>query len=413
MTKLVEWTAALGRRDAALDEFLKGKQSESTVEHAISLLEEQLTVPSHYVSKTGATVQPRPLWVVEAKASVRRAAGGVEDIVPLRREGEVEVRTSRAAVLVQGQGKRKEPWRGLVLEGPLCPDNLFGLITSRYVTNFSVVHRDICVVPASVSGGHLEVLHALAKPSAAGVTLEELEPCKSLLRKWIQKAQRDWDDRKGDDKIDLCTERFDLWGGLGSQPPKAIRVVHTRSGDFRAALLNPSGVGATGLPFDKLVLKYRRGGRVLDTVSFPIPGLILDNLVHWIGVRSAQEGDWLVGILNSRSFVKRLWKEVYPKRDVYAWPGRVLQKLGFVFNPTNKRDLQIAADARLIARSKLAFDRGYVRGEMESADYASIDDSQASARPPRLGGEFESFLQQDKESSIAFERINKAVDEMM
>jgi hypothetical protein len=412
MAKLFEWNASLPDRDASVVEFLKGKREEISLPDRIKALRAQLVQSKTYASHQGSTVTPRPFWVVRVQTATRGVARRGEEVVPLVEGNAARVRSSERATRVQGQGKRKQAWRGTVLEGSVPVEFLFGLLTSKYVGNFSVLHRDLCVVPGAIKNGGLEVFHHLASRSRSQRTLSHEDPNESLLRSWVQSAQRRWQTGRQPDQQGLCTERLDYNGGLTSQPASSPRVVHTRSGNFYAALLRPDASTSTGLKLDRLDVKFIRNGKASPTPEKALGGVIVDNLLHWIEVKSAAEGYWLVGILNSAPFVEMLDHDVQG-RDYYSAPSRILERLELRYESSNPTHQSIADRARLIESKKTAYDRGLLLEELGTDLVARIDDSDASPEVPRIKWSFKDLCENDKEVGIAFASINAAAKKLL
>jgi hypothetical protein len=408
VVKFVEWTAHLSGRDAQLSEFLRGSTVEVDLSRRVAALKGQLVQSKEYASHQGATVTPRPFWVVDVSTATRRSAKGAEEIVPLIDEETVKVRSSERATLVQGQGKRKQVWRGASLEGDVPPRFLFGLLTSRYVGNFSILHRDLCLLPATVANGGLAVNHHWAARSREQRTLEKEDSGELLVREWVRRAQARWKLGRQADQQELCTERLNYNGGLASQPVNAPRVVHTRSGNFYAALLRPSANASTNLPFDELRANFRRDGKIVSTIERPLSGVVVDNLLHWIEVGSIQEGYWLVGVLNSEPFISRMLKEVQ-NRDFYSAPSRLLSSESLRFESSNPTCMAISNSARLIESRKSVFDRDLLVEELGKGVLDGVDDTDASPEIPRMKWSFSELLQTDRECSVAFSKINSLV----
>jgi hypothetical protein len=409
MVRFVEWTVRMSDRDAPLSEFLKGSTAEIVLSRRIAALKGLLVQSKDYASHQGATVTPRPFWVVEVRTAARRTAQGSEEVVPLIEEESVRVRSSKRATLVQGQGKRKQAWRGISLEGDAPPHFLFGLLTSRYVGCFSILHRDLCLLPATIGNGGLTVIndHWAAHPRQQR-TLEKEGNDERMVRDWVRQAQARWKAGRQADQQELCTERLNYNGGLSSQPATAPRVVHTRSGSFYAALLRPSAQTSTGVPLNELRVRFRRDGTVVSTAERPLAGVVVDNLLHWIQVGSVQEGYWLVGVLNSEPFVSRLLKEVQ-NRDYYSAPSRLLLSLGLKFDHTNPTCAAISDAAKLIESRKTVFDRELLSQELGKEALQSVDDTDVSPAVPRLKWSFQELCRSDRECALAFSRINSLV----
>ncbi|MDG6898391.1 MAG: hypothetical protein JRN24_01500 [Nitrososphaerota archaeon] len=411
MSKLIEWTAKLSDRDAPVSEFLAGEHVEVDLTKRIRSLQAQQVQTKEYGSHQGATVTPRPFWVVRVRTATRGGEGASEEITPLVSEDSIQVQSSERASLVIGAGKRKQVWRGISLDGSASSGFLFGLLTSRYVGNFSVLHRDLSYLPAVTGNGGLDVLHYLAARATAQRTLEVEDAGERQMRDWVKAAQAEWKAGRKKDQQELCTERLDYNGGLASQPALSHRVVHTRSGNFYAALLNPASEASTGLSLNKLKVKSRRNGKVVGTQSRPLAGVIVDNLLHWIEVGSVVEGYWLVGVLNSDPFISQLEKDVQG-RDFYSAPSRLLARLNLRYDPSNPTHAGIADAAKLIESIKTVYDRELLAAQLGS-ELSLVDDTDVSPEVPRLKWSFSELCQEKRECSVAFAKINSLVSKMI
>jgi hypothetical protein len=412
MGRLVEWTAQLTSRDAPLEEFLAGHRVEVDLKDRIRALRAQLTSSTDYASHQGATVTPRPFWVVDVRTATRSSAKGAEEVVPLAEDGIAQVHSSKRASRVQGQGKRKQVWRGISLSGEAPSQFLFGLLTSRYVGNFSVLHRDLCFLPAVEENGRLNVYHHMAARPREQRTLQTENADELLVRNWVTQAQAQWKKGRKADQQALCTERLDYNGSLSSQRANSPRVVHTRSGTFYAALLRPTADTSSGIRLNELKVKFRRNEKVISSISKPLGGVVVDNLLHWMEVSSVHEGYWLVGILNSVPFIERLEKEVQ-NRDFYSAPSRLLSSQGLRFDSDNRTHTAIAECAKLIEGIKTAFDRTLLAEEIGKEALAEIDDSDASPEVPRLKWSFDQLCDVDKECAVAFAKINSLTSKLL
>jgi len=412
MTRLIEWEVELSGRDAPLRDFLAGTQTEVNLNERIRALRAQLVTTKDYASHQGATVTPRPFWVVDVRTARRRSTSDAEEIVPLVEDGFAQVHSSKRASRVQGQGKRKQVWRGIALTGEAPYKSLFGLLTSRYVGSFSILHRDLCFLPATEVESGLKVYHHMAKRLREQRTLQTEGEDEQRVHHWVRAAQTQWKRGRKADQQELCTERLDYQGGLASQRSNRPRVVHTRSGNFYAALLRPNARVSSGLVLDQLDVKFRRDGEIVSSTTESLGGVIVDNLLHWIEVASVQEGYWLVGVLNSEPFISQLDEEVQ-NRDYYSAPSRLLSSSGLRYDPENPTHVAISESARLIENIKTVFDRKLLGEELGEGNLADIDDTDASPEIPRLKWSFDELRASDKECELAFDRINSLSSKLL
>ena len=414
MPRLYEWSVDLGsgQRDASLEKFLAGTRREVDLSTRIRALQAQLVQSKEYASHQGATVTPRPLWVVDVQTVTRQSAQGAEEVVPLLEEHVVQVRSSDRASRVVGQGKRKEVWRGISLKGGAHTHHLFGLVTSRYVGKFSILHRDLAYLPLIAVNGGFRVNHSLASRGRAQKTLEAESADESALHGWVRSAQARWEKGRKADQQELVTERLDYQHGLQSQPACSPRVVHTRSGNMYAALLRPGCEASTGVKLDKLTVKFRRGGRAVSSSERNLGGVVVDNLLHWIEVRTVQEGYWLVGIMNSPPFISALGKEVQ-NRDFYSAPSRLLVSLGLRFDARNPTHVAIAEKAKMLEGFMAIYDRRVLEEELGSDQFALVDDTDASPEIPRMKWSFDKLREENMECGQAYDRLSSLVAKLI
>ncbi|MFQ5951422.1 MAG: hypothetical protein ACE5KH_05000 [Candidatus Geothermarchaeales archaeon] len=382
MTEIYRWTGLLSSRDAhkiepnSLDTVAVG------LDRVISALERRSALPTHYPSHQGATMTPRPFWVVEIATGRKRLASGLQDVYPQQAgvTGAYRVASSRVAQKVKGAGPSKVRWRNLRLEGDACPRYLYGMVSSKHVAPFVVLHRELAYLPAEpeTSGDRLRIFNELAAKKQQQTSLpgDSSSACQLSLAEWVGGAQRLWSERKSDKNPDLCTQRLDYHAGLSRQGASEQRVVHTRSGVLRAAVLSDSVPSLYGTVIEEGLARYRRNGEIIDTQRFRLKGLIVDNLLHHITVGSEDEGYWLAALINSKPLRRRM-----PETDPYSAPSRFLQERNVTFHPEDSSHMQVSDLAREVEVRARAC---YLASLADKADLNALDDTDSSPPHPTL-----------------------------
>ena len=407
MGDLYYWRGHLNDRDVEYSDTKQITRTKGSLAAVISTLEARRVLGKTYPSHQGATITPRPLWVVEIRTARLHVGGGKVDVIPdgPDESGSFKVRTSRAAQQVRGQGPEKEKWRGLALEGRACPPYLFGLVAARHLLPFVVLHRELAYLPAVAlkESEGLGMLDHLAKRvnGQKSILEEQVRPCEAELEGWVRKAQSLWSARKKESAPELCTQRLDYHGALSRQATGQIRVVHPRSGVFAAAVLSPSAEGLLGIPLSQGIAKYRRDSQILTPQTFTLSGLTVDNLLHFIEVYSEDEAYWLVGLMNSTPFVKAL----PDKADTYSAPSRLLEKLGPGFDPENPDHRELTDLARKIESKARELFLDALNTEV---DLNQLDDTESSPEYPRMNrGTAWRLLRKNAELEDLLVRLNE------
>jgi hypothetical protein len=290
--------------------------------------------------------------------------------------------TARWAVEVAGTGKEKQKWRGLILHGGLSFRHCFGVVSSAWLVPFALAHRYVAHLPAEVragkEAGRLKVRQDLA--TAGQVSLDRFsdsrrDPEDDTIRAWTMQAQRAWAAESTDRSAELVTGRLDHMKLLSAQKPKSLRVVHTRSRTFYAAVLDPSSNTALGLPFCEASAVVSQDGTTLSRLRIPMAGVVCDNLLHYIEVRSRGEAYWMSGIFNSPVFERRVMKQARGEPPgIYTIPQKVLSELKLVFDSTNKDHIRVAQLAATLERKMGQSIRDYL-GTEKGVPLPMVDDT--------------------------------------
>ncbi len=287
----------------------------------------------HYRSISGATLTPLPLWAVDFRVGRRRIGQGYQ-VVPITQDGLSLLGTPTWASEVTGPGAEKEKWRGRSFERPGDPSNIFAVASSAWLVPFAIAHRYLVHLPAEMSGSGVVVRKdtvAGAARIARWVTGEDSR--ERHLRAWGERAQRVWLETKRGKAFPYVTDRLDRQKGLSAQPAHAVRVVHTRSRSFYAAVLDPTDTTALGLPMSAAVIRTREDGRIIQTEERRLAGIICDNLLHWISTRNKDEAYFLVGLFNSGPFNALVMSETQGEPPgIYSLPVKVMDGYNLVYD---------------------------------------------------------------------------------
>jgi len=342
----------------------------------------------HYRSNQGATITPIPLWAIEFN-TYRRKIGGKYQTIPARDEGKYLAKTARWAKDVSGTGVEKEKWRGIEIAGRISLTNIFTVVTSAWLVPFALAHRYVVHIPAEIKGkgkqAVISVRHDLAD-YRTGRLKGWMEPKDDLdetaIADWTRTAQKIWDKTKTDKSSDLVTDRLDYQKTLSNQKPKSIRVVHTRSRTFYAAVLNPKGTTALGLPYDAVKLQTIEGGEIIDETYLPAGGVICDNLLHSIAVDSEEEAYWMMGLFNSPIFNKIVMdKALGEPPGIYTLPVKMMDHFGIEFDASDENHIKLADVAKSLEKRMKKTLVNYLSDEKEiRPDF--VDDTDQSEDVP-------------------------------
>jgi len=386
--KIVKYSGWLGRRDSSYEDFHRRLRSgdiikqEQSLREIMSKLEKELAeLRGKYVGHQGATITPEPLWKVVIK-SVRRKVGQIEERSPTFEDNKVIVRTAETARQVKGTGSSKSTWRNIGLEGEICVDNLFCVITSRYLLPFIIIHRYLAVLPAEVSSeGKIRIFN---------LTLDHFtardNECAKLLERWISSAQSIWRKKKREKQPEYVADWVNMYRKLESQIPNSIRVVWMSRRKLYAAVLNPTKETIFGFPFNKILLKWMLGNRIIEQAILPsgnrtLP-VVCDNMLHYVNVESENEAYWLSGIFNSIKFREIVEGKAGLGRgrgppDIYNIPIRVLnERIPDGFNKTDPTYIKIAELSKELERKIGEMVRSYilhVKGKLN--EIKALDDT--------------------------------------
>ncbi len=339
-----------------------------------------------YKSRQGATITPVPLWAVEFQTTRRKTADTYQ-ILPIQERGQYVAKTPRWASKVTGTGVEKKKWRELTISGPCSLEYVFAVVTSAWLVPFGLAHRYLVYIPAEVNGkgksATVTVRHDFAT-EGNGLDTWTLarKHSDSAIQNWTMHAQEEWSKNKTEKSSELITERLDYQSTLSGQRPNAFRVVHTRSRSFYAAVLDPKGSTALGLPFDSARIRIIEGGKTIETSNLPTAGVICDNLLHSVVVDSLSEAYWMMGLFNSETFNKLVMKQARGEPPgIYTIPVKVMEQLNLVFDSANSIHIEMAKTAKILEGKMHKTIRHYLADE-KGIDIKAVDDTDQSQDVP-------------------------------
>ncbi len=369
-----------------------------------------------YRSIQGATITPIPCWAIEFETTRRRVAEGSQT-VPLQESGMYCGVTARWASGVVGTGTEKEKWRGLAMRGPVSSAHCFGVVSSSWLVPFALAHRYVVHIPAELTSKKgedpLRVRHDFAKGGRKPLDQfagAPADPEEAAVRAWTLNAQKAWMKDSTDRSTQLVTEWLDYRGKVSIQNPKSIRVVHTRSRSFYAAVLDPRASTALGSPFESATVNVTEDSTLVSKVRIPMAGVIADNLVHYVDVRTRQEAYWISGVFNSRAFEHRVMKLARGEPPgIYTIPQKVLSSLGLTFDPSDSVHQRVAQLATTLERKMMGTIRSYLATEKD-VPLAEVDDSD---RGPDIPSTISSALMARLDSKPELKELNDLVESLI
>jgi len=209
--------------------------------------------------RQGATIVPRPLWFVEIKAG---SQFGFDPSLPY-------VQTAERA-----EKKAKRAYSGLSLEGNVERDFLYATLLSTDIVPFGHLGFRLVVLPILPSGKHFEVLSADEARSRGFLNLA----------KWLEKAEREWQDRRREK-----AERTDASGWLdyrrklSGQKTAAYRVLYPASATYLCACV-----------VEDKPIKFEIGRQSLEANGF-----VVESKTYYYDTDDEKEADYLAAVLNS------------------------------------------------------------------------------------------------------------------
>jgi methylase of polypeptide subunit release factors len=232
--------------------------------------------------RQGATIVPRSLWFVEVATSPL----GFDPSLPPLESGR---RARRQA---------KAPYKDLVLEGNVESRFLYATLLSTDLLPFGHLDYRLVVLPIEPFGEGYRLISA-----------EEAREQGFLhLARWLEKAQGEWESRRGD-KAGRMTiyERLDRVHGLTRQRPRAsYRVLYPKSATYLCAAM----VEERPIAFD------------IDGQHVGTKGFVADYVTYYLETTQKQEAYYLVAVLNA-PVIDRLIK---PMQARGQWGARDITK---------------------------------------------------------------------------------------
>lgn len=364
-----------------------------------------------YRSRQGPTITPIPLWAVQFQTVKRRSDDSFQ-ILPSQEGGQYIVTTAKWASEVVGTGVEKEKWRNVSMTGPCSLNYIYATVTSAWLVPFALAHRYLVHVPAETKGSGksttITIRHDFtSKASGLEAWTGGGETDNSAIRKWTSDAQMRWTKSRTNRSTPLVTEWLDYRKKLSSEQPKAYRVVHTRSRTFYAAVLDPKGSTALGMPYSEAKLYTVEGNKVVNTRYVPIAGVICDNLLHSITVDSKDEACWMSGLFNSKKFNDEVMKEAKGEPPgIYTLPVKIMEKHGLAFDPNNSKHLELARVAEVLEKRMQETLRNYLSQE-KGLEIKSVDDTD---RSPDVPSTISSALMRRLDAKDDLGKLNKIAE---
>jgi hypothetical protein len=389
-------------------------------ERDLSIYEESAKVKvarqeGQYRSRQGPSISPVPFWAIEFK-TIRRRTGDIHQVLPAMEGSHYLIQTARWALDVSGTGTEKEKWRGVSLSGKCSLSHSFGVVSSAWLVPYAIAHRYIVHIPAEANAkrrnGTVTVRHDFSdRPDQKGLSawMETSDHSNDEfdIHSWTSVAQKFWEKRRTERSTALASEWLDYQGKLTNQKPNSIRVVHTRSRSFYAAVLDPNSTTATRLPYTSVKLQVVERGEPLESFLLPIAGVICDNLLHSIEVTSESEAYWMSGLFNSERFNGLVMKEARGEPPgIYTLPAKLLNNLGLTFDPRDPNHTKLAEVSKILegrmrktVSDYLAKEKGLVLNLIDDTDESpEVPSTISSALMRRLEAETE-LLQVEKLAS--------------
>lgn len=367
-----------------------------------------------YRSRQGPTITPIPLWAIEFQTT-RRKVGDTFQILPSQEGGQYVTKTARWASSVVGTGAEKKKWRKMAISGPCSLDHVFATVTSAWLVPFALAHRYLIHVPGEINGkgasATISVRHDFASTEdGLDAWTTTRRPSDSGIRNWTVNAQHEWTKKRTERSTPLVTQWLDYRGKLSSQRPNAFRVVHTRSRSFYAAVLDPRGSTALGLPFNKARMHITEGGKTVRTNNLPIAGVICDNLLHSVVVESKAEAYWMSGLFNSKNFNEKVMKQARGEPPgIYTIPIKVMEEFGIVFSSNDSTHIELAKTAEGLEGRMRKVIRRYL-SEEKSLDIAAVDDTDQS---PDVPSTISSALMRRLDAQDELDKLNRLADKAL
>jgi hypothetical protein len=210
--------------------------------------------------KVGATIFPRSLWFIEVKS---HPTFGFDPSLPY-------VQTAERA-----QSEAKPAYKDLRLEGNIEKDFLYATLLSTDVIPFGHLDFRLAVLPLLPSGKYFEVLNADEARSRGFLNLAN----------WLVKAQRQWQERRGDkaERMDIY-ERLDRYKGITGQNRLAkYRVLYPTSATYLCSC----------------VVESKPISIEVEGQSIEAQGFVVDYKAYYYDTDNKEEAYYLAAVLNS------------------------------------------------------------------------------------------------------------------
>ena len=221
----------------------------------------QFVSPYGERARNGATVFPRPLFLVHVSESTTAIASGIVRVSPWRSPHE------------------HPPWKGLPLEelvdGHIEESHVWDVHLGATVAPFVILEPRQAVLPVRRDGGGL--IHSTSDDAIRGVDAASLDH--RMRGRW-RAMNEIWEEHKGSNNQLNLLQRLDYMRNLSSQlsSPAESRLLYTSSGRPTAAVLTD-------------------------------PDPLVENSLYCVACETVREAHFLAAVINSRTLenaVKRL-----------------------------------------------------------------------------------------------------------
>jgi len=210
--------------------------------------------------REGATVVPRSLWFVEVKS---HPTFGFDPSLPY-------VQTAERA-----QREAKTAYKGLRLEGNIEKDFLYATLLSTDIVPFGYLDFRLVVLPLLPSGKHFKVLSAS----------EAREQGFLNLANWVDRAQSEWEERRGEKAERLNVQQWlDYRRKLSTQSRLAkYKVLYPTSATYLCACV-----------VENKPISFEVEGQTIKAEDF-----VVDYVTYSFDTDNKDEAYYLATVLNS------------------------------------------------------------------------------------------------------------------
>ncbi len=232
--------------------------------------------------KRGADIHPRSLWFVEVKS---HPTFGFDPSLPYVSS------TERA------RKEAKPAYKGLRLQGNIERDFLYATLLSTDIVPFGHLGFRLVVLPLLPLGKHFKVLSTDEARSQGFLNLAN----------WLEKAQAEWKERRGEkaERLDV-QEWLDYRKKLSSQKRAEYKVLYPASATYLCSCM-----------VEDKPIRFEVEGQSLETQGF-----VVESKAYYYDTDDEKEAYYLAAVLNS-PIVDELLK---PMQSRGLWGPRDIHK---------------------------------------------------------------------------------------